>query len=218
MERRRRSVLILGATGLVGHECLHLLLEDPTVTRVLAPTRRPLVEPASPKLDTHVVDFDHLDADAEPFAVDQILCALGTTIKDAGSQEAFRRVDFDYPVAAAKLGLERGATHFLLVSALGANADSRIFYSRVKGEVENALRTLGYRSITIVRPSLLLGNRDQPRVGEEIGRRVGFLAPGKYRPVQARDVAFALVDAARADQPGLRIIESDEIRRIARSA
>ena len=185
---------------------------------MLALTRRPLAEPASPKLDTHVVDFDHLDADAEPLAVDQILCALGTTIKDAGSQEAFRRVDFDYPVAAAKLGLERGATHFLLVSALGANADSRIFYSRVKGEVENALRTLGYRSITIVRPSLLLGNRDQPRVGEEIGRRVGFLAPGKYRPVQARDVAFALVDAARADQPGLRIIESDEIRRIARSA
>jgi len=218
MERRRRSVLMLGGTGLVGHECLHLLLEDPTVTRVLALTRRPLAEPASPKLDTHVVDFDHLDADAEPLAVDQILCALGTTIKDAGSQEAFRRVDFDYPVAAAKLGLERGATHFLLVSALGANADSRIFYSRVKGEVENALRTLGYRSITIVRPSLLLGNRDQPRVGEEIGRRVGFLAPGKYRPVQARDVAFALVDAARADQPGLRIIESDEIRRIARSA
>src|SRR6266571_1847088 len=216
MNQRGRSVLILGATGLVGRECLRLLLNDPTVARVVALVRRRPDEAGSSKLQTHIVDFDRLDAHGELFEVDQVVCALGTTMNIAGSKEAFRRVDYEYPLAAAKLGLAHGATHFLVVSALGANAASRIFYNRVKGEIEDVLRTLGYRSVTVLRPSLLIGDRQTTRIGEEIGRRVGFLAPGKYRPVQARDVAIALVDAARTDQPGLRIIESDEIRRIAR--
>jgi uncharacterized protein YbjT (DUF2867 family) len=149
------------------------------------------------------------------FAVDQIFCALGTTIKQAGSQEAFRRVDFEYALAAAKLGVEHGAQDFLLVSALGASAKSRIFYNRVKGELEDALRTLPYRSVTIVRPSLLLGDRAQFRLGEQVGRRIGWLVPGRYKPVSARRVAAALANAARDVTPGMRIIESNEIARAA---
>jgi len=208
-----RSVMVLGATGLVGRECLRLLLDDPNVARVVALTRRPLTDVVSTKLRVEIVDFDRLASRAELFDVDQIFCALGTTIKQAGSQDAFRRVDFEYPLAAARLGAERGAQHFLLVSAVGASVESKIFYNRVKGELEDALRTLPYRSVTIVRPSLLVGDRREFRLGEQIAKRVGWLAPGKYKPVSATRVAEALVSAARDDTPGMRIIESNEIAR-----
>lgn len=208
------SVLLAGATGLVGGECLRLLLADPTFSRVVALTRRPLALAAAPhKLQARVVDFDRLAEHASLFRVDQIICALGTTIKQAGSRERFRQVDLVYPLEIARLGLEHGARHVLLVSSLGANARSRVFYNRVKGELENALRALPYRAITIVRPSLLLGERRQVRLGEAIGARLGFLAPGRYRPVRASAVAMVLVDAARQDLPGLHLIESGEIRR-----
>jgi len=203
--------MVLGATGLVGRECLRLLLDDPSVARVVALVRRPLSDSAPAKLRVEVVDFDRLALRGDLFAVDQIFCALGTTIKQAGSQAAFRRVDLEYPLAAAKLGVEHGAQDFLLVSALGASAGSRIFYNRVKGELEDALRTLPYRSVTIVRPSLLVGERSEVRLGEKIARRVGWLAPGKYKPVLASDVAAALVNAARAHAPGRHVIESNEI-------
>jgi uncharacterized protein YbjT (DUF2867 family) len=211
--------MVLGATGLVGRECVRLLLDDPEVARVVAVVRRPLPDPVrSPKLQVEGVDFDRLAEYGEMFAVDQIFCALGTTIKQAGSQEAFRRVDLDYPLAAAHLGVKYGARHFLLVSAIGASAQSRIFYSRTKGELEDALRTLPYRSVTIVRPSLLVGERTEFRLGEQIGKRLGWLAPAKYKPVSAVRVAEALVSAARDDQPGMRIIESKEISRAAIAA
>jgi uncharacterized protein YbjT (DUF2867 family) len=202
-----RSILIAGATGLVGRECLGLVLEDPAFSRVVVIARRPLtLAQPSRALEAHVVDFDRLDEHAELFAVDQVLCALGTTIKQAGSQERFRVVDYGYPLALARLGLAHGASHFLLVSALGANARSRIFYSRVKGELEDAVLALPYRSITFARPSLLLGDRIERRLGEEIAKRLAFLVPGRYRPVQARDVAAALVRAAKEDAPGRRLV------------
>ena len=162
------------------------------------------------------MDFDKLAKRPPPRDVDAVVCALGTTIKVAGSQEAFRRVDYDYPLALARLGLAAGAKQFVLVSALGANAKSPVFYNRVKGELEDAVRSLGYASVAIVRPSLLLGARREFRLGEEIAKRFGFLAPGKYRPVEARAVANALVTAVREQQPGVRVIESDEIRELAR--
>jgi uncharacterized protein YbjT (DUF2867 family) len=203
--------MVLGATGLVGRECLRLLLDDPSVTRVVALVRRPLSDSTPAKLRVEVVDFERLASRGDLFAVDQIFCALGTTIKQAGSQAAFRRVDLEYPLAVAKLGVEHGAQDFLLVSALGASARSRIFYSRVKGELEDALRTLPYRSVTIVRPSMLVGERSETRLGEQIATRIGWLAPGKYKPVLASDVAAALVNAARVHAPGRQIIESNEI-------
>lgn len=209
--RSLRSILLAGATGLVGRECLALLLDDPAFDRVVTVTRRPLLpHHLSSKLEAHVVDFDA--DDLRPLlAVDAIICALGTTMRSAGSEAAFRRVDFDYPLALARLGLEQGASHFLLVSALGANPRSRVFYNRVKGELEQRILALPFRAITIVRPSLLLGERAEFRLGEEVAKRFAFVLPRRYAPVPARAVATVLVNAARENAPGHRIIESSEI-------
>ena len=206
-----RSVLLAGASGLVGAEVLDQLKADASVTRIVVIGRRPMPS-LDPRIQASVVDFDNLKSHADLFAVDQIICALGTTMKQAGSKEAFRRVDLEYPLEMARLGLAHGARHFLLVSALGADVESRVFYNQVKGELENALRPLGYRSVTIVRPSLLLGKRKEFRPFERLAMIVGEVVPGRYRPVRARDVAKALVTAARNDEPGLRIIESEQIK------
>jgi uncharacterized protein YbjT (DUF2867 family) len=191
-----RTVLLLGATGLVGRSLLQQLLNEPDVARVRVVARRP-TGTRHDKLDERVFDLDAMEQHADAFAVDQIFCALGTTIKVAGSQERFRVVDHDYPVTAARLGLAHGARHYLLVSALGANAKSRIFYSRVKGETEDDILALGYPATTIVRPSLLLGDRGDRRFGEELAKKFAWLMPGKYKPVAADDVARELVAAAR---------------------
>ena len=209
-----RSVLLAGATGLVGQHVLKQLEADPSVTRIVVLTRRPA--PSTSRVQAHVVDFDKLEAYSSLFSVDTIICALGTTMKQAGSKEAFRRVDFDYPLDMARIGVARGARHFLLVSAAGASAESRIFYSRVKGEVENALRRMAYRSVTVIRPSILVGRRKEFRLFERLAMVVGEVVPGRYRPVLARDVARALVAAAREDTPGLRIIESEAIKGMAK--
>jgi uncharacterized protein YbjT (DUF2867 family) len=211
MAETPHSVLILGATGLVGSECVRQFAESPRFGRVLALVRRPLAGTKSTRLASHVIDFERLDDAAEHFRVSHIVCALGTTIKQAGSQERFRRVDHDYPLAAARLGAREGARHFLLVSALGASARSRVFYSRVKGEVEEAIRALPYRSVTIARPSLLLGDRAEFRLGEQIGKLFAGIVPRRYKPVQATAVAATLVRAAVEDRPGVRVIESREI-------
>lgn len=210
-----RQVLLAGATGLVGGECLDLLAADGTVSGITALVRRPPRESTrlAGKVRFAKADFDHLDRQAELFSVDQVICALGTTIKRAGTREAFRRVDFGYPLAIARLALAQGARHFLLVTALGADPKARVFYSRVKGELEEAVLALGYPAVTIVRPSLLLGTRDEFRLGEEVAKRLAWATPQKYRPVQARDVAAALVAAAREDRPGRHWIESVEIGR-----
>ena len=206
-----RSALILGATGLVGAECVRQFVASQQFTRVVTLTRRP---PADlPRgVEARVADFERLEDAAEQFRVSHIVCALGTTIKKAGTQERFRRVDHDYPIAAARIGLREGARHFLLVTALGASSRSRIFYSRVKGEVEDGVRALGFPSVTIVRPSLLLGERGEFRLGEAIGKVFAGVIPGRYRPVHARAVAAALLAAALEDRPGVRVIESEEIR------
>jgi uncharacterized protein YbjT (DUF2867 family) len=215
---RKRSIALAGATGLVGGETLHLFLADSAFSRVVAIVRRPLEGSLAGdrKLEQQVVDFDQLEKRPPPLDVDALVCALGTTIRVAGSQEAFRRVDYEYPLALARIGLAAGAKQFVLVSALGASAKSPVFYNRIKGELEDAVRALGYPSIVIVRPSLLLGDRREFRLGEEIAKRLGFLAPGKYKPVEARAVANALVTAVRERKPGVRIIESGEIRAMAR--
>jgi uncharacterized protein YbjT (DUF2867 family) len=210
MPEDARSALILGATGLVGAECVRLFGESNHFAQVIALARRPIAR-APQRVETHVVDFERLEDAAARFRVSHIVCALGTTIKKAGTQERFRRVDFDYPLAAAKLGLREGARHYLLVSALGASARSRIFYSRVKGELEDAIGALPYRSVTIVRPSLLLGERAELRFGEQVGKLFAGVVPRRYRPVEGRDVAGALLKSALKDEAGVRIIESAEI-------
>ena len=210
MAETSSSVLILGATGLVGAECIRQFAASPRFDRIIALARRPLAG-APARVETHVIDFERLDDAAQYFHVSHIVCALGTTIKQAGSQERFRRVDHDYPLIAARLGLREGARHFLLVSALGANPRSRVFYSRVKGEIEDAIRALPYRSVSIVRPSLLLGERAELRLGEQIGKLFAGVVPKRYKPVEGRAVASTLLRAAVEDRPGVRIIESKEI-------
>src|SRR5919204_4386517 len=200
------SVLLVGATGLVGRECVRQFAAHPAFERVVAVVRRPLPSDLRlPKVQEHIVEFDHLAEHAELFRVTHVLSALGTTLRQAGSKVRFRQVDYDYALAVARLGAEHGARHFLLVSSLGASSASRIFYSRVKGELEDAVLRLPYRSITIVRPSLLVGERFESRLGEEIGKRLAFLMPRKYKPVEGAVVAAALLRVAVEDRPGGRL-------------
>jgi uncharacterized protein YbjT (DUF2867 family) len=219
-----RSAVVLGATGLVGGHCLDLLLADGGWERVTVVGRRPIAR-ENPRLVQRVVDFDRLDDDADAFAADDVFCCLGTTIKDAGSREAFRRVDHDYPVAAARLAVERGARRFLLVSALGADPRSRVFYNRVKGETERDVSALGFEGVAIFRPSLLLGDRERRRTGEAFAQTIfPALSPlligplRKYRAVHAATVARALVRVARDGFRGIRILESDEIAAVGADA
>lgn len=197
-----------------------MLLADPHFETVATLTRRALPPEMIPaehvrRLEQRVVDFDHLADNSPAMRADSIICAIGTTIEQAGSRQRFREVDFGYPLTIARLGLEEGAKHFLLVSALGASSRSLIFYNRVKGELEDAVLALPYRSVSIVRPSLLVGNRAQPRRGEQVAQRLAFLVPARYKPIPARAVAAALVRMAREDLPGQRIIESRELLRFA---
>lgn len=194
-----RTVIIAGATGLVGREILAGLLADPAVAAVHSLGRRkPAIQ--HPKLTAHVVDFAALPALP---AADEVYLALGTTIKVAGSQAAFRAVDHDANLAVAKAALAAGAKRAGLVSAMGADVGSRVFYSRVKGELEEALAKLPFEGLVMARPSLLAGNRaelGQPVrrgeiIGEAIARLFGFLIPANYKPVAASAVASALLSA-----------------------
>ncbi|MGH7519844.1 MAG: oxidoreductase, partial [Gemmatimonadales bacterium] len=170
------------------------------------------------KLEQRLVDLGAIETSADLPHADDVFCCLGTTIKQAGSQQAFRRVDYDFVDGLARAGVRVGATQFLLVSAIGADPESRVFYSRVKGEAEAAVRKLPYRALQIFRPSLLLGERAQFRLGERIAM-VGapllqlFLVSRlrRYRPIQASDVARAMVRVARDAPRGPNVFEYDAI-------
>jgi uncharacterized protein YbjT (DUF2867 family) len=215
MSSTARKALLVGATGLVGSRLLELLLQDPAYAEVHVLARR-TTGIATPKLRESVVDFDHLDRAAMP-VVDDVFCCLGTTIKAAGSQEKFRSVDYAAVLEVARLALDAGARQFLLVTAMGANRSSRVFYNRVKGETEDAVCRLGYGAVCIFRPSFLAGERKESRRGEQVAlatlKRLPFLLPKKYRPVADVAVARAMIDAAKRGEPGVHIIESDRIQR-----
>jgi uncharacterized protein YbjT (DUF2867 family) len=208
-----RRALLAGATGLVGHALLPLLLESARYAEVHVLLRRSVDLPSHAKVRAHVIDFAQLPALP---AVDDVYVALGTTIKVAGSQEAFRRVDLEYVVSTARAGRAAGATRLAVVSALGANAGSRVFYNRVKGEMQAAVAELGFESVTFAQPALLLGDRaalGQPeRSGEKWGERLfaplGWLLPKGVRPIPARDVAAALLAATLEGKPGVNVLSS----------
>ena len=206
------DLMIVGSTGAVGQEVLRLALADPRVRRVIAPTRRPL--PADPKLVNPVVDFGALNPTESWWKVDAVVCALGTTIKVAGSQAAFAAIDRDLPIQVARLAQQAGATRYALNSSVGASLTGN-FYLRTKAEAEEGIRGLHYPSYTIVRPSLIDAHRSVPRLGERIGLLVASflrpLIPRRYRPVRAEAIARALLaGVARADG-GERTIESEEL-------
>lgn len=212
-----KSLLLVGVTGLVGQSVLAQALTDPRVAEVVALTRRPLNTPAPSRvrLRNPVVDFDALPDTAEVWAADSVICTLGTTRKQAGSEAAFRKVDFDYPLAIARRARQAGAQAYALNSSLGADPRSRVFYSRTKGELEEALRTCGYPSLTFVRPGLLGGQRSEFRLGERIASLVLRLArpivPRRYRVVPAERVAQALLEAALNPVSGVNILESEQL-------
>jgi uncharacterized protein YbjT (DUF2867 family) len=208
------KLILVGASGLVGQQVLRQALANAAVSGVVAPTRKPL--PPAIRLDNPIIDFEHLPADAPWWKADALICTLGTTMARAGSKPAFRRVDYDYPLAVARLARAAGTTAFALNSALGAAIDSRVFYNRVKGEVEAAINELGYPSLTLVRPSLLDGgprpdNRPGERVALYIARVVRPLLPARYRAATTDAVARTLLAAAIAQAPGVRVIESERI-------
>lgn len=212
-----KVAVLAGASGLVGRELLQLLSESSVYSAVHSLVRRPGAGDGKPsKVSEHVVNFD----DLPPLpACDDVYVALGTTIKVAGSEAAFRRVDHDYVVAVARAGRAAGATRLGIVSALGADAKSRVFYNRVKGEMQAAVVTLGYTSVVIVQPSLLVGDRErlgQPtRVGEvwatRLLRPINGLIPAGVRPVQAGDVARVLLEKTLTAVPGVTIVASREL-------
>lgn len=192
-----RTAIIAGATGLVGQEILKRLLADPSVTAVHSLGRRAAVIEA-PKLTSHVVDFKQ---QPELVPADELYLAIGTTIKDAGSQAAFRSIDFDANLAVAKAALSAGVKRVGLVSAMGADPKSSVFYSRVKGELESALAQLPFENLVIARPSMLVGDRNTlgqaERRGEIFAMKVqkvlGWLIPANYQPIKAEAVATALL-------------------------
>lgn len=215
-----KTALVAGATGLVGGELLRMLLERPEYGRVVAIGRRKL-ELSHGKLEQRLVDFDRLDEAADAFRVDDVYCSVGTTLKKAGSQEAQRRVDYDYQLAVARGARGGGAGQFLLVSSMGADSQSTFFYNRLKGDLEAAVAGLGLPSVRIFRPSLLLGERQEVRRGERLAVKLSPvfspLFPARYRPILARDVALAMVNAALGPAaPGVHIYLNDEVQRLAR--
>jgi len=213
---RPRSAVVAGGTGLIGAALLQLLGKNADYHRVTTLVRREA--PAPPGVVTQRVDFDRLD-ELVLSEVDDAFCCLGTTRRAAGSAEAFRRVDFDYIVAFARLAKRAGARRFLLVSSVGASARSRLLYSRTKGEGEEAITRLGFDTVVILRPSILVGERAESRPGEAMAlaatRWIGPLLVGslrRYAPVNVTSVARTMVDAAASAPAGVTVIESERIR------
>jgi uncharacterized protein YbjT (DUF2867 family) len=218
----QRVALLAGASGLVGRELASQLAENATYSQVYSLARRATAGASlGAKVSEQLVSFDALPA--LPSCHD-VFIALGTTIKVAGSEAAFRRVDHDYVLAVAKAGRSAGAVRLGIVSALGADPASRVFYNRVKGETEQAVSALGYESVVIAQPSLLVGDREalgQPaRRGEVLAQRVlgpvSRLIPASFRPVLARDVAASLLAAVLDGKAGTRIVSSREMHGAAR--
>lgn len=205
-----RTALVAGSTGLIGSQLVDLLLADGYYNKVIALSRKSL--PVShTRLENVLIDIHSLEK-LSTLKADDVFCCLGTTMKQAGSKEAFKRVDYEYPLQLAKSLKSTGAKKFLLVSALGADKSSRIFYNKVKGIAEEAIGNLVYDSYHIFRPSLLIGPRKEARAGEDAAKIFysifGFLIPKKYKGIESVKVARAMMTEAKSDKVGLQIYES----------
>ncbi|RHW31411.1 oxidoreductase [Neobacillus notoginsengisoli] len=218
-----RTALVLGATGLVGGELVNRLERKENYSQITLIGRRPF-SIGSKKVRNVVVNMHSLKDVAEEFKVDDIFCCLGTTIKKAGSKEAFRQVDFQLPVAAAQLGSFEGAKNFLVISSMGANTNSAFFYNRVKGEMEEEVKKMTFDAIHIFRPSLLLGSRKEFRLGEKLAewavKPFSKILPDSLKksfPIPAETVANAMAIAAQMEAQGINIYESGQIRETGKS-
>ena len=210
-----KAALVAGSTGLIGSQLVQLLLASSRYDQVKAITRTDL--PLNDdKLVQVKVDFRRLEDFKDELKADDVFCCLGTTMAKARSEKRFKEVDYDYPMALANLSLAQGAKQFLLVSALGANKQSSIFYNLVKGQLEDAVTKLPFQAIHIFRPSLLLGARAEHRSAEEAAKffykAFGFLIPAKYKAINADKVAKAMVYFATHEERGIQIHESRDLQ------
>jgi uncharacterized protein YbjT (DUF2867 family) len=210
-----KVALLAGTTGLIGSQVLDLLLESNDYEKVIAISRKPL-DKTHPKLNNLVCELNQLQNHASELKADDAFCCLGTTMKNAKTKEAFRAVDYDAPLALAKISKENGAKKYLIISALGANKDSGIFYNKVKGEVEEAIAQVGFVSLHIFQPSLLTGSRTEQRTGEEAAqvfyKIFGFLIPRKYASIESIKVARAMVAFAKEEKKGRFVHSSRELQ------
>ena len=206
------TAIIAGASGLTGSALMELLLENNAYDRVKILVRRPL-EIDHPSLEQIVYDYEHPDNSF--IRADHVYCCLGTTMKKAGSRDAFFRVDHDYPLQIARAAHQNGAGKFALMSAVGANPRSVFFYNRVKGQVEEELKEIPFEAIYLFRPSMLLGKRKESRFGEALGKAImkplSFLLPGNMKPIHVRQVAACMLDKMRGEEKGIHIVQSKEM-------
>lgn len=199
-----KTAILIGATGLVGNHCLQQLLDSPAYGKVVAVSRRPIPLQHEKLVRIEVASFDHLGEALQGVKAYDAFCCIGTTIRQAGTKAEFHKVDYGYALEFAHRMLRNGAKHFLLVSALGAQANSPIFYNRVKGLLEQEIRGLGFPRLSVFRPSLLVGGRPENRLGEALGLRLTKLVTPLLRgplasmhPIQGADVAAAMVACAQ---------------------
>ena len=216
-----KTALMIGSTGLIGSQLLELLLESKEYEKVITFVKRDSGI-QNRKLKQHIIDFDKPETYQNLVIGDDFFCTIGTTIKKAGSQEAFRKVDFEYPKQFATIASQNKVNQFIIVSSLGANVTSSNFYLKTKGEIQNFLKDCNFESVSIFQPSLLLGNRTEFRLGEKIGtffmKLISFLLIGnleKYKPIECKTVAKALFKIAQQNKKGFHVIESDIIQEIA---
>lgn len=206
----------MGATGLVGSALLQKLLESAEYQKVISFTRRETSQKHS-KLEERVLPLENLESEALN-QIDVAFCALGTTMKKAGSKAAFKEVDYEHVMRFARLVHRHGCAKFVLVSAMGASTESFVFYNRVKGEVENAVQALGFSATHIVRPSLLLGERQENRLGEGLGQKVSQwinpVIPANYRAIEGTQVAHAMFKISLLEEQGFFIHENKELLKI----
>lgn len=214
-----RTALIAGATGLVGGHLLDILMDDPSYSMVKVLTRRSIGGDDGKLKEIIVEDFDQLESFVSELKSDDYFCCLGTTMKKAGSKEAFKKVDYEYPATLAAIARENGADSFSLVSAMGANSKSLIFYNRVKGEAEDAIKAMKLKKAFIFRPSFIEGERNEERTGEKVALwvadRLDFIFTGplkKYGAIHAHEIAEAMVRTAKSEKESFKILESDQMK------
>ncbi|RNA67882.1 NAD-dependent epimerase/dehydratase family protein [Alteribacter keqinensis] len=216
-----KTALVAGTTGLVGEKLVRELIKSNVYEKITLISRRETGFSEEQSVHERLVSFDDLAKDEDCFATDDIFVCLGTTLKKAKSKGQFEKVDYEYPVKMAQLAKKQGASRFLIVSAIGADPESSFFYSKVKGRLEEALIMLRLPSLHILRPSLLLGSRNEFRLGEKtaevLGKPLSLALVGpleKYKPVKAEHVAMVMCALAQEESSGIHIYESDRIRHL----
>jgi uncharacterized protein YbjT (DUF2867 family) len=213
-----KNALIIGGTGLTGKKLTRLLLADKRYKSLKLLVRKPM-DIIYEKLEQIPFNFDK--PDDSKVQADEVFCCIGTTIAAAGSKEAFYRVDYEYVLMLANIAYKNGCKKFALISSMGANKNSAVFYNKTKGQIEEAIKAIGFENCFIFRPSILLGTRNQSRFGESVAKslltKLSFLLPKKYRPIQSKSVAIAMQFVMNSNYNGFKVFESDEIAAIANS-